>query len=268
MEYSIYDALEAGFDKVVFVIKKSMADVFREMVENRIAKKVDVCYAFQEYDSLRSNFMPPQDRTKPYGTVHAVLCTKGLIHEPFAVINADDYYGKGAFTAMRNSLYKLPPKGYASMVGYQLQNTVSENGFVTRGVCEVDDHGKLKAVTETYRIALLQDGTVRDMENDVLLNPQSLVSMNFWGFTPWIFDVGEVYMDAFLMKLAPDEMKKEYPLPIMVDSMMRSGVLTVDVLSTEAKWFGVTYQEDKPYVVDALRKLHDTGAYPETLFES
>jgi dTDP-glucose pyrophosphorylase len=266
MEYSIYDALEAGFDKVVFVIKKDMAETFREMVGDRLAKKVEVCYAFQEYDSLPGGFVTPHGRTKPYGTVHAVLCAGHAIHEPFAVINADDYYGKGAFAAMRSSLCALPAKGHASMVGYRLRNTVSENGYVTRGVCEVDSCGRLEGVKETYKIALFKDGTIRDTENDVNLDPNSLVSMNFWGFTPWIFEAGKTRLDTFLKKLAPDEMKKEYPLPVMVDSLMKSQLLRVDVLSTEASWFGVTYHEDKAFVAGALRELHGTGAYPEKLF--
>jgi hypothetical protein len=266
MEYSIYDALEAGFDKVVFVIKEDMAGTFRDMIGNRIAEKVDVGYAFQEYDSLPGGFVPPHDRTKPYGTVHAVLCARNVIHEPFAVINADDYYGKGAFAAMRSSLCSMPAEKHASMVGYRLRNTVSENGYVTRGVCEVDSFGKLVGVTETYKIALLADGTIRDTENDVPLDPQSLVSMNFWGFTPWMFAAGETCLEAFLKELNPDEMKKEYPLPVMVDRLMRSGILQVEVLSTEASWFGVTYQEDKTYVAGALRKLHGAGAYPQKLF--
>lgn len=266
MEYSIYDALEAGFNKIVFVIKKDMAGTFREMVGDRLAAKVEVCYAFQEYDSLPGGFEPPHDRTKPYGTVHAVLCARNVIHEPFAVINADDYYGKGAFAAMQSSLCCIPAKNHASMIGYRLRNTVSENGYVTRGVCEVDSLGKLVGVTETYKIALIKDGTIRDTENDAPLDPMSLVSMNFWGFTPWIFEVGETCLDAFLKKLKPDEMKKEYPLPVMVDSLMRSNLLQVEVLSTEANWFGVTYQEDKDFVAGALRELHKTGAYPEELF--
>ena len=266
MEYSIYDALEAGFDKVVFVIKKDMADVFRKMVGDRLAQRVEVRYAFQEYDSLPGGFVPPQSRAKPYGTVHAVLCAKDAIHEPFAVINADDYYGKGAFAAMRSSLCTLPAKGRASMVGYRLRNTVSENGHVTRGVCQVDSRGKLIGITETYRIVLFPNGTIRDTEKDMPLNPDALVSMNFWGFTPWIFEAGEKYLEAFLKELSPDEMKKEYPLPVMVDRLMHAGELQVEVLSTEANWFGVTYQEDKPYVAGALRELHCAGAYPAKLF--
>jgi hypothetical protein len=266
MEYSIYDALEAGFDKVVFIIKEDMAEIFREMVGNRLAKKVEVCYAFQEYDSLPKGFAPPPSRTKPYGTVHAVLCARNVIHEPFAVINADDYYGKAAFSAMHGSLCALPEKEHASMVGYRLRNTVSENGYVTRGVCEVDSLGRLAGVTETYRIALKPDGTICDTENNVSLDPKSLVSMNFWGFTPWIFEVGDTCLEAFLQELRQDEMKLEYPLPVMVDYLMRSKLMQVEVLSTEANWFGVTYQEDKAYVASALLKLHGTGAYPEKLF--
>ena len=266
MEYSIYDALEAGFDKVVFVIKKDMEDIFRKMVGDRLAPKVKVSYAFQEYDSLPGGFVPPEGRTKPYGTVHAVLCAKDLIREPFAVINADDYYGKGAFAAMRSSLCSLPDTGRASMVGYRLRNTVSENGHVTRGVCEVDASGGLAGVKETYKIILMPDGTIRDTENDVPLDPKSLVSMNFWGFTPWIFTAGEAYLEAFLKSLDPLEMKKEYPLPVMVDRMMRENRLKVDVLSTEASWFGVTYQEDKAFVAGELLKLHGGGYYPAKLF--
>lgn len=266
MEYSIYDALEAGFDKVVFVIKEDMACTFHEMVGNRLAKKVEICYAFQEYETLPGGFIPPPGRTKPYGTVHAVLCARNVIHEPFAVINADDYYGKGAFAAMRGSLCAMPAKGHASMVGYRLRNTVSENGYVTRGVCEVDSLGKLAGVTETYRIALLPDGAICDTENGVALDPSCLVSMNFWGFTPWIFEAGETCLEYFLKELKPGEMTKEYPLPVMMDRLMRSGQLQVEVLSTEANWFGVTYQEDKAYVAGALLKLHGTGAYPEKLF--
>ena len=266
MEYSIFDAREAGFDKVVFIIKRDMASIFREMVGKRLEKQMEVSYAFQEYDSLPGSFVPPSGRQKPYGTVHAVLCAKDMIHEPFAVINADDYYGKGAFSAMRDSLGSMAPYGHASMVGYRLRNTVSENGHVTRGVCQVDERGKLQGVTETYKIVLNRDGSIRDTEKDVPLDPNALVSMNFWGFTPWIFEAGEKYLSSFLKELAPEEMKKEYPLPVMVDGMMRANELEVDVLSTDASWFGVTYQEDKAYVSAALRELHGAGDYPPVLF--
>jgi NDP-sugar pyrophosphorylase family protein len=266
MEYSIFDAMEAGFDRVVFVIRKGMEAVFREKVGDRLAQKVQIVYAYQENDTLPSGFVPPHDRIKPYGTVHAVICAKDLIHEPFAVINADDYYGKSAFQAMYGSLCTLPEKGHASMVGYRLSNTVSENGHVTRGVCRVDASGRLRGITETYKIIRLPDGSIKDTEKDAALDPNSLVSMNFWGFTPWIFTSGERYMQEFLNELPENEMKREYPLPVMVDSMMGSGQIQVNVLSTEDSWFGVTYQEDKAYVGQALADLHKAGFYPAKLF--
>ncbi len=265
MEYSIYDAVEAGFDKVVFVIKKEMDRIFREKVGDRIAKRVDVAYAYQEYETLPEGFIPPQGRTKPYGTVHAVLCAKDMIHEPFAVINADDYYGKKAFLAMRECLFTLKPENEAAMVAYRLRNTVSENGHVTRGVCCVDENNGLKGIQETYKIQLKPDCSIWDLENGVMLDPDSLVSMNFWGFTPWIFKAGQAHLATFLKSLAPDEMKKEFPLPVMIDTLMKSEGLQVKVLTTHDVWFGVTYQEDKEFVSGELKKLHEVGAYPQAL---
>lgn len=269
MEYSIYDAIEAGFDKVVFVIRKSMDTLFREMIGNKIAEKVHVEYAYQEYDSLPGGFIPPENRTKPYGTVHAVLCAKDVIHEPFAVINADDYYGKGAFSAMVDSLHSLcGTTDRASMVAYYLKNTVSENGHVTRGVCTTDESGNLVKVTETYKILPFPDGTIRDINSDpagVILDPEALVSMNFWGFSDSIFDIGNRYLANFLSDNNGDPLKCEYVLPAMVDTLMHQEGLKVEVLSTDAIWFGVTYKEDKAYVAGELKKLHDIGAYPPSL---
>ena len=269
LEYSIYDALAAGFDKVVFVIRRSMAEAFHAMIGDRISQKVEVHYAYQEYDSLPGGFMPPEGRTKPYGTVHAVLAARDFIHEPFAVINADDYYGKDAFQAMAGSLRRLQGQtNAASMVAYYLRNTVSENGHVTRGVCETDSEGRLVKVTETYKILPFADGTIRDLETDPagrILDPNALVSMNFWGFTPWLFEAGERELAAFLRGNSGDPMKKEYALPTLVDNLMHKDSLTVEVLSTHAVWFGVTYREDKAYVAGELKKLHDSGAYPDKL---
>ena len=269
MEYSIHDAIEAGFDKVVFVIRKSMEELFKEMIGSKIASKVHVEYAFQEYDSLPGGFQAPADRTKPYGTVHAVTCARNVIHEPFAVINADDYYGKDAFTAMAASLHRLQnSEGKASMVAYYLKNTVSENGHVTRGVCTKDADGNLVKVTETYKILPFPDGTIRDINDDpsgVILDPNALVSMNFWGFAPSFFDAGEKYLAAFLKNGEGDPLKKEYVLPALVDTLMHEEGLKVEVLSTDAVWFGVTYKEDKAYVAGELKKLHDRGAYPPAL---
>ena len=269
LEYSLYDALSAGFDKVIFVIRRSMDETFRAMIGDKIARKVEVHYAYQEYDSLPGGFVPPEGRTKPYGTVHAVLAAKELIHEPFAVINADDYYGKDAFQAMAESLRRLQGQtNAASMVAYYLRNTVSENGHVTRGVCETDSADRLVKVTETYKIKPFADGTIRDLETDPagrILDPNALVSMNFWGFTPWLLEAGERDLTAFLRSDSGDPMKKEYALPTLVDNLMHTDGLTVEVLSTHAVWFGVTYREDKAYVAGELKKLHDIGAYPEKL---
>lgn len=269
MEYSIHDAIAAGFDKVVFVIKRAMADSFREMVGNKIARKVEVHYAFQEYDNLPGGFVPPADRTKPYGTVHAVLAAKEFIQEPFAVINADDYYGRDAFTAMADCLHEMQGQsGIASMVAYYLRNTVSENGTVTRGVCEKDAEGNLQKVVETYKIKPMPDGTIRDLatsEEGVILDPDALVSMNFWGFNPDFFQAAEKKLLTFLQSDAGDPMKREYVLPTLVDEMMHEQGLKVKVLSTNAVWFGITYREDKAYVMNELKKLHDAGVYPAAL---
>ena len=269
LEYSIHDAVAAGFDKVVFVIKRAMAEDFRRLIGDRIAQKVEVHYAFQEYDSLPGGFVPPEGRTKPYGTVHAVLAAKDVIHEPFAVINADDYYGKDAFRTMADSLHRMQGQtNVASMVAYYLKNTVSENGYVTRGVCRKDEQGHLESVTETYKIMPFPDGTIRDVnfrEEGDILDHEALVSMNFWGLTPWFFEDAERDLAAFLQKDAGDPMRKEFVLPTEIDSLMHSDGLRVEVLSTGAVWFGVTYQADRDYVAGELLKLHQQGAYPPRL---
>ena len=269
MEYSIHDAVEAGFNKVVFVIRKSMDSLFREMIGDKIARKVEVAYAYQEYDTLPAGFVPPAERVKPYGTVHAVVCAKDLIHEPFAVINADDYYGKEAFKAMAESLKKLrTAENRASMVAYYLKNTVSRNGHVTRGVCTTDADHHLVKVTETYSILPFPDGTIRDIHDDpdgIILDPDALVSMNLWGFAPSFFEAGQQYLSDFLKNGEGDPLKKECLLPALVDTLMHTNGLQVEVLSTKSVWFGVTYKEDKEYVASELKKLHDAGAYPPAL---
>jgi len=269
MEYSIHDAMEAGFDKVVFVIRKSMDETFREMIGNKIAKKVEVHYAYQEYDTLPDGFVPPAERKKPYGTVHAVVCAKSLIQEPFAVINADDYYGKSAFVSMAASLKRLrEAENRASMVAYYLKNTISKNGHVTRGICSKDENGHLVKVVETYSILPFPDGTIRDIHNDpngIILDPDALVSMNLWGFSPSFFQAGEKYLSDFLKDDSQDPLKKECLLPALVDHLMHTAGLQVEVLSTDAVWFGVTYKEDKDNVTAELKKLHDSGAYPPAL---
>lgn len=269
VEYSVHDAIAAGFDKVVFVIKRSMEADFRQLIGDKLEKKVQVHYAFQEFDSLPGGFVPPEGRVKPYGTVHAVLAAKDVIHEPFAVINADDFYGREAFFLMAENLRALREHdNAAAMVTYRLCNTVSENGHVTRGLCEVSADGLLTRVTETYKIRPFPDGTIRDVnfreEGDVL-DPQARVSMNFWGLTPWFFTVAERDLMAFLGDGSGDPMKKEYVLPTAIDRLMHTDGLRVKVGVTGATWFGVTYPEDRAVVEEALRRLHAEGMYPEEL---
>ena len=267
MEYSIYDAIRAGFDKVVFVIKPGMKETLASICGDRIAKKVKVDYAFQDFSSVPSFYHIPEERTKPFGTVHAVLVARDYIDQPFAVINADDYYGVSAFSTIYEKLQTLAPEGEATMVGYQLQNTVSKNGTVSRGVCHAVN-GNLDKVVETLK--LCENGEIRDIgagEPGELLDPLAPVSMNFWGFTPWIFGKLEEYFATFLKGLAPDAIKAECLLPVFVDKLMHEGELTVPMLTTDAVWFGVTYKEDKPFVQAELRKLHESGVYPASLHE-
>ncbi len=269
MEYSIYDAIRAGFDQVVFVIKPGMQELVAGICGDRIAKKVKVDYVFQDFSSVPSFYKIPEERVKPFGTVHAVLCAKDAIHQPFAVINADDYYGVSAYKSIYDKLQTLAPEGEATIVGYQLRNTVSKNGTVTRGVCTAKD-GNLSKVTETFKIKLCENGEIRDIEKGepgVLLDPLAPVSMNFWGFTPWIFGRLQTYFEDFLKDLAPDNIKGECLLPSAVDALMQRGELTVPMLTTDAQWFGVTYKEDKPTVQADLKALHDSGVYPATLHE-
>lgn len=266
LHYSIYDAAAAGFDKVVFVIKRAMEAELRQLLEGSMPDGMEVAYAFQEFDNLPGGFTPPEGRVKPYGTVHAVLAARELIHEPFAVINADDYYGKDAFVTMAESLRRMRGRdNAASMVAYRLRNTVSENGTVTRGVCERDQQGYLCKVTETYGIKPFPDGSIRDVHTDeagVTLDPDALVSMNFWGLTPWFFDVAERDLTAFLASEGGDPLKKECVLPNEIDHLMHTDGLTVEVLHTNAVWFGVTYLADKAFVEGELARLHAQGAYP------
>ncbi|MBR4710997.1 MAG: nucleotidyltransferase [Clostridia bacterium] len=267
MEYTIHDALAAGFDRVVFVIRKSMEERFRALVGDRIGQKCEVRYAFQEADSLPEGFVPPADRVKPYGTVHAVLCARGCIDGPFAVVNADDYYGKDAFVCIADTLRGMDGKA-ACMVAYDLGNTLSDHGTVTRGVCTTDASGCLVSVTETYKLGWDEQGAIRDFapaEPSAPYAPDTPVSMNFWGLTPWFFGQAAAHLDAFLRDPATDPLKGEYVLPTLIDTLMKEEDLPVRVLRTHAKWFGVTYREDKPLVQEALRRLHEAGEYPDRL---
>ena len=276
MEYSIYDAIRAGFNKVVFIIKPDMKELMEELCGRRVAQmkandgsNVEVAYAFQDFSSVPSWYQIPADRVKPFGTAHAVLCARDVVKEPFAVINADDYYGADAFPTIYQELCKLPEKGAATMVGYRVDKTVSANGTVTRGVCQTEN-GYLTKIVETFKIKLYPNGDIRDIENgedSPLIPPETPVSMNFWGFTPWIFEKLEQFFTDFLKNLVPDNIKGEALLPTLVGELIDSREMTVSVLHSNARWFGVTYKEDKPAVQAELRQLHDTGVYPRTLHE-
>ena len=271
MEYSIYDAIRAGFGKVVFIIKPEMEEMMRTLVGNYLVNRtaadgspVEVCYAFQEFSSVPDFYQIPAERTKPFGTVHALLCAGEAVKEPFCVINADDYYGIDAFRTIYEELQRLPAEGRGTMVGYLLKNTASIHGTVSRGVCTVED-GKLVTVREALKIQLYGDGTLRDLAEDVPLDPDTVVSMNFWGFTPDIFPRLRAYFENFLRSEAGDNIKAECLLPVMVDTEMQAGRLEISVLKSKDRWFGMTYREDRDRVAEELRKLHAQGAYPETL---
>ena len=267
IDYSVFDAKRAGFDKVVFIIRPDMLDTVKQICGDKLAKKIKVEYAFQDFTSLPAWYSVPEGRTKPFGTVHAVLCARDCVKEPFAVINADDYYGVDSFQKMHDYLVANTEPTKAAMVGYRLKNTVSIHGAVTRGVCKVVD-GRMVDVDEVAKIRLYEDGRIADTsagEPGVDLDPEALVSMNFWGFQPSIFDQMQRYFEEFLKAADPADIKAECLLPVMVDSLLKQGKVTVDMLETEAVWFGVTYQEDRPLVQQALRELHAKGVYPEKL---
>ncbi|MDO4866245.1 MAG: sugar phosphate nucleotidyltransferase [Clostridia bacterium] len=267
LEYSVCDAMRAGFNKVVFIIRPDMLDAMKQICGDKLAKKIKVEYAFQDYSSLPAWYSVPEGRTKPFGTVHAVLCARECVHEPFAVINADDYYGVDSFQKMHDYLVANRDASKAAMVGYRLKNTVSIHGAVTRGVCKVVD-GRMVDVDEVAKIRLYEDGRIADTsagEPGRDLDPNALVSMNFWGFQPEIFDSMQTYFEGFLKAADPADIKAECLLPVMVHSLLEDGAITVDMLETEAVWFGVTYQEDRPLVQQALLELHAKGVYPEKL---
>ena len=271
MEYSIYDALRAGFNKVVFIIKPEMEEMMHRLCGDYLAKKtardgspVEVAYAFQDFSSVPDFYTIPAERTKPFGTVHALLCAADVVHEPCCVINADDYYGIDAYKTIYDELVRLPENGGATMVGYLLKNTAGLHGTVSRGICTVKD-GKLQSVREALKVQLYPDGSLRDLAEDRELSPDTIVSMNFWGFAPSIFPALKEYFEGFLRNEAGDNIKAECLLPVMVDNQMQAGKLEVSVLHSTDKWFGMTYQEDRETVAAELRRLHEEGAYPESL---
>lgn len=270
MDYSIYDAKKAGFNKVVFIIRKDIEADFREIIGSRIEKVIDVEYVFQEKDILPAGFSVPEGREKPWGTGQAVLMCKDVVKEPFAVINADDYYGEEAFKIIHDQISKCtdPLKDMSfCMAGFKLGNTLSENGTVTRGVCVVDENQYLTQVCETSGIKE-QDGVIAFEPNgcDVPMSLSTPVSMNMWGLTPGFFQELESRFVKFLNDLGENPLKKEYLLPMVVDELVTENTATVKVLETDGKWFGVTYKEDKPAVVASIKKLIEDGVYPADLW--
>ena len=271
MEYSIHDALRAGFNKIVFIIKPEMEEMMERLcggyLRNKTAKDgspIEVAYAFQDFSSVPDFYTIPEGRTKPFGTVHALLCAADVVDGPCCVINADDYYGIDAYKTIYEELVRLPEQGKATMVGYLLKNTASLHGTVSRGVCTVKG-GKLQSVREALKVQLYPDGSLRDLAEDRELSPDTIVSMNFWGFAPSIFPALKEYFEGFLRNEAGDNIKAECLLPVMVDNQMQAGKLEVSVLHSTDKWFGMTYQEDRETVAAELRRLHEEGAYPESL---
>jgi NDP-sugar pyrophosphorylase family protein len=267
MDYSIYDAARAGFGKVVFVIRRSFADAFRLEIGARAERRLAVDYAYQELDDLPSWFTRPAEREKPWGTGHAVLAAQALVREPFASINADDFYGRDAFERMAGHLTAardgLPLD--CAMVGYVLRSTMSDHGSVARGVCEIDAQGRLRTVVEHLKIERQGAAAVdRRPGGDRPLTGDELVSMNFWGFTPGLFDPLAAAFERFLRREGARP-KSEYLLPSVVDSLIGAGTVSVRVLPTASAWFGVTYPDDKPRVMESVRALIASGAYPASL---
>ena len=272
LDYSVFDARRAGFQRVIFLIKHEIEEDFRRLVGDRIAEHMEVSYAFQELDSLPAGFRVPEGRVKPFGTGHAVLCCRALIDAPFAVINADDYYGPHAFRQAYDALIRLQDdeKQRFLMVAYSLKNTLTENGYVARGVCEANPDGTLKAIHERTHIIASCDGPLytEDGETYRRLDPDSPVSMNMWGFTPSLTDALAERFPVFLERdLKSNPMKAEFFLPFVVNDLLEEGKAAVRMLKSEDRWWGVTYQEDKPQVKAALRALAEQGLYPAPLWE-
>lgn len=272
LDYSIYDAVKAGFGKVVFVIRREIEEAFRDRIGRKTEGVADVAYVYQDLTNLPKGFALPEHRTKPWGTGHAVLCCMGVVEDPFAVITADDYYGQHAFEILGGYLRSASDRdGVADfcMLGYALANTLSEHGAVARGVCDVTADGYVTRVVERTKIARRPDGIAytEDGENWIGLAPDTVVSLTAWGFTPCILNELEARFAAFLQANSAHIEKAEYFLPSVVDSLINEGGATLRVLPTMDNWYGVTYKEDRSSVQTALRQLIDQGMYPERLWD-
>ncbi len=268
MEYSIYDAIEAGFGKVVFIIRKEFLDMFKETFGSKLEGKIKVDYAFQELSKFVGERKIPEDRKKPWGTAHAVLCCKDLLNEPFAVINADDFYGRDGFEKACEFLIKEVADDNYAIIGYQLKKTLSDNGSVSRGVCKVDINGNLVDINERTKIYRNPDNiiTYEDEEGLHEVSEEASVSMNFFAFAPNFIDKCEKYFGDFLDREINNP-KGEFFIPLVVDKVVKNGEGNVKVIPTSSQWFGVTYKEDAPDVKASVDKLVADGTYPESLWK-
>ena len=270
MDYAIYDALKAGFNKIVFVIRKDLEKDFKEIIGNRISKVCETEYVFQELDDLPKGFEKPADRVKPWGTGQAILVAKDVVNEPFAVINADDFYGRDSFVKLHNYLTQDNECQVEDicMAGYILKNTLSDNGSVTRGICKVDENSNLVEIDETKDIVKTSSGAGVLAENNEVkaLDENAYVSMNMWGLRPSFFGLLEKGFVEFLSDIKEGDIKSEYLLPIYIDSLIKKGQAKVSLLETQEKWFGMTYKEDLESVRESISKLVEENVYPEKLF--
>jgi NDP-sugar pyrophosphorylase family protein len=266
IDYSIYDAIQSGFGKIVFVIREDFAEAFKNIFEQKLKGKIETNYVMQEMDLFTDGFKPETERTKPWGTAHAVLCAKNVIHEPFAVINADDFYGRDAFEKAAKFLNKEVTPDTWCIIGYQLSKTLSENGTVSRGVCQTDSEGNLLGIAERVKIYREGDRIVYE-ENDVKteLPGGTPVSMNFWGFHQDAFAYIQKLFKKFLQENG-NKPKSEFFIPIVGDEFIKDDKGQIKVIHTSSQWFGVTYKEDAPGVKENIRSLIESGAYPEKLW--
>lgn len=272
IDFSIYDAVRAGFGKVIFIIKRENEKDFRECIGDAVSKHIEVEYVFQELTRVPEGFQIPEGRVKPWGTAHAILCCKDAIKEPFAVINADDYYGKSAYEELYRFLttHEDDEKYRYAMVGYQLGNTLTENGSVARGICVTNEEGYLQEIAERTKIVRTAEGAAYTEDDGATWVPVALdtpVSMNMWAFSPSILKELEAAVERFFAEeVEKNPLKSECFLPIEVDKLLKAGKATVEVLHSADKWFGVTYKEDKPFVMESIAKLKEAGVYPDVLW--
>lgn len=267
LEYSIYDAIRAGFGKVVLIVRQEILEMTKELLLPKLEGKIEVDFVIQSLDSFVPAELKQADRTKPFGTAHAVLCAKDVIKEPFAVINADDFYGKEAFEILGKFLSTEVRPDLHAMVGYAIQNVLSENGTVSRGVCATNEKGQLIGMVERTSIAREGDKILSKGENEILEIPENNpVSMNFWGFHPDVFADIEAMWNEFLPSNLTN-LKSEFYIPTVANNLIKAGKAAFEILPGGKVWFGVTYTEDRPVVIDALKKLHETGEYPANLWK-